>query len=109
MVNTTGKKFGGRQKGTKNRIDEAIRAQFEFFVRSASDDIQELFAKLKEENPKQALDAIRDYAEFVLPKLQRVEQKIEGEININTALANLEKPQLSKLDDLEVIEHEPNE
>lgn len=76
MANTTGKKFGGRKRGTPNRVDAALRAQFEQFLYYASDDILDLFERLKAENPKQALDAIKDYAEFVLPKLARTEQRL---------------------------------
>lgn len=73
MVDVNGNKTGGRKKGVKNRADAALRAQFEFFLTHASEDIVKLFDQLKAENPKQALDAIRDYAEFVLPKLARTE------------------------------------
>lgn len=73
MVDKTGNKSGGRVKGSKNRADENLRAQFAFFLNHASQDIVALFDKLKSENPKQALDAIKDYAEFVLPKLARTE------------------------------------
>ena len=82
----------GRPKGSKNRVDEAIRAQFEFFVRNASEDIQNLFEQLKAENPKQALDAIKDYAEFVLPKLARTELNHSGEVSIAQALADFDDP-----------------
>lgn len=82
----------GRPKGSKNRADEAIRAQFEFFVRNASEDIQDLFQQLKAENPKQALDAIKDYAEFVLPKLARTELNHSGEVSIAQTLANFDDP-----------------
>lgn len=75
----------GRPKGSKNRADENIRAQFEFFLNHACQDIVDLFDQLKQDNPKQALDAIRDYAEFVLPKLQRTDSNVNhsGEVDMN--------------------------
>jgi hypothetical protein len=79
MANTTGKKFGGRQKGTKNRIDAEIREEFAIFLKYASPKITGLWEQLLEENPKEALNVIKDYAEFVLPKLQRTEQRFVDE------------------------------
>ena len=72
----------GRPRGSKNRADAVLRAQFEMFLTYASQDIKDLFDKIKDDNPKQALDAIKDFAEFVLPKLQRTEnQNLDKEGN----------------------------
>lgn len=75
MANTTGQKFGGRQKGTPNRATQIIRAEFEQFITYASPKIIELWESLLKDNPREALNVIKDYAEFVLPKLARVENQ----------------------------------
>ena len=81
-----GKKTGGRVKGTPNRVDNEIRENFATFLFYASPKIQELWETLLHENPKEALNVIKDYAEFVLPKLARTEQDVNhsGEVNLNT-------------------------
>lgn len=63
----------GRPKGSKNRISQDIRLEFERFLMHATPQINALFDQLVQENPRDALNAIKDYTEFVLPKLQRVE------------------------------------
>lgn len=104
------KRKAGRPKGARNRIDEAIRAHFEIFLMDASEDIQELFEKLKKESPKQALDAIRDYAEFVLPKLARQEVHQEVTLNISQQLAEMSRLEHHRDDNViehsEIIEHD---
>jgi len=73
MVDKLGNKSGGRKKGSKNRIDNEIREEFAIFLRYASPKIQGLWEQLIDENPKEALNVIKDYAEFVLPKLARTD------------------------------------
>lgn len=65
----------GKPKGAKNKVSEEIRVEFKMFLHYASPKIIELWEKLLEDNPKEALSVIKDYAEFVLPKLARVEHK----------------------------------
>lgn len=69
------KKTGGRKKGTPNRVNSEIRDNFATFLHYASPEIIELWDKLREESPRDALNAIKDYADFVLPKISRVEQQ----------------------------------
>lgn len=77
-----GKKTGGRQVGTPNKADAEIRDNFCTFLHYASPKIVKLWDTLLEENPKQALDAIKDFAEFVLPKLARTDSRlVDGDGN----------------------------
>ena len=75
MAMADGTKTGGRAKGTENRTTREIRDHFASFLHYASPEIVTLWKKLAEESPKDALDAINKFADFVLPKLARVEKQ----------------------------------
>lgn len=69
-----GKRAGaGRPKGAKNKVSEEIREDFAFFLSYASPKIVELWDKVAQDDPKDALKAINDFADFVLPKLTRTD------------------------------------
>lgn len=82
----------GRPKGSKNKVDGYIREQFEDLLRRNAPKIDGWLQEVAAESAKDALKIVSDYAEFVLPKLARVEQQqLDGngdpadvkEININ--------------------------
>lgn len=54
-------------------MSEEIREEFKAFLEHASPKIVELWESLLIDNPKEALSVIKDYAEYVLPKLARTE------------------------------------
>lgn len=68
----------GRPKGSKNKVDEAVRERFRAFMDAASEEMLDLWRDVAANSPKDALIMIKDYAEFVLPKLSRVESKVEN-------------------------------
>ncbi|MDF0706609.1 hypothetical protein [Flagellimonas okinawensis] len=70
MANTTGKKFGGRRKGTPNKKTEALRARVENLIDDNWDKIQN---DLKELSGKERVDTIVKLLEYSLPKLSRTE------------------------------------
>ncbi len=80
MANTTGKKFGGRKKGTPNKTATEIREAFQLLVTMKLPNLSKWIDEVAENNPEKALDIIAKYSEFVLPKLQRSE--INGSILI---------------------------
>lgn len=87
------KKTGGRKKGTENKVTREVREHFASFLHYASPQIQELWMKLAEENPKDALSAVKDFAEFVLPKLARTEAEHKVQVqNISETLAAMDEP-----------------
>lgn len=88
-----GKKTGGREKGTPNRITSEIREEFKIFLHYASPKIQELWERLIEDNPKEALNVIKDYAEFVLPKLAR-EEVTQETVNFDGHKLHIEDKEL---------------
>jgi hypothetical protein len=66
-------KTGGRKKGSTNLVTADIKERFKLFVENNLDNIQTDYDTLRMENPKAALDFMKDLAEFVVPKLARTE------------------------------------
>jgi len=64
MANTTGKKFGGRTKGTPNRTTEELRKIFISFLEHNIDEIQNSFDELDARNK---LLFIEKVARLVIP------------------------------------------
>lgn len=79
----TTKRPRGRPKGSQNVATAAVRQVINAFLDNNADQVQELFRKLAEENPGKALDIYFSAAEYITPKLARVEQKTEhsGQVN----------------------------
>ena len=77
MANTTGKKFGGRTKGTPNKNNELKT----FLIDLVNDSQQKLVDELKKLEGKAFVDSMFALMEYVQPKLSRteVEAKIEIE------------------------------
>ena len=55
MANNTGIKYGGRQKGTPNKATARLREAFTELLEANRDIVQELFDKVAEKNPQEAL------------------------------------------------------
>ena len=73
-MNNTGKKFGGRQKGTPNKVESATKK----FLRELVDNNQEKIKKeLEKLEGKAYLDALNNLMEYTEPKLSRTEVKAE--------------------------------
>lgn len=83
MANTTGKKFGGRQKGTQNKDTKKLRERVDSLL---DDNWDKVVNDLKELNPKERIDTYLKLLEYSLPKLSRseqsVDQNLKGEIRI---------------------------
>lgn len=75
MSNTTGRKFGGRKKGTPNRLTVERKALLDSFLAENFDEFKERMSQI--ENP---VDFCRLYVallNFVLPKISSVALKEE--------------------------------
>ena len=81
MANTTGKKFGGRKKGTPNKTTKEIRDSFQFIIDKNLDNLDKWLSKIGKDNPEKAIALILNISEYVLPKLNKIEfdEKIEDE------------------------------
>ena len=65
MANTTGHKFGGRQKGTPNRMTKELRSVLKDVVYQELEKIQECLNLLE---PKERIELLIKLMPFVLPK-----------------------------------------
>ena len=69
MANTTGKKYGGRQKGTPNRLTKELRTILKNVLYNELENIEELLESLE---PKERLELVIKLIPFILPKVDRI-------------------------------------
>ena len=69
MANTTGKKFGGRKKGTPNRLTKELRTILKNVLYNELDNIEELLDSLE---PKERLELVIKLIPFILPKVGKI-------------------------------------
>jgi len=82
-LNKHGKTIGtglagpGRPAGSPNRATAVIRETFATLAEANHSRLQEWLDRVANESPRQAIDLYLRLAEFVLPKLQRVDWSAE--------------------------------
>lgn len=69
MANNTGKKYGGRQKGTPNKLTKEIRTVLKDLIYKELDEIQEHLDSLE---PKQRIELVIKLIPYVLPKVDSI-------------------------------------
>ena len=69
MANTTGKKYGGRQKGTPNRLTKELRTILKDVLYNELEKIEELLDSLE---TKERLDMLIKLMPFALPKVDKI-------------------------------------
>ena len=69
MANTTGNKYGGRQKGTPNRITKELRSLLKDVM---YDEIGALQERLDALNPKERVELLIKLMPYALPKVTSV-------------------------------------
>ena len=69
MANTSGKKYGGRQKGTPNRLTKELRAVLKDVLYQELEQIEDRLDLLE---PKDRLELIIKLMPYVLPKVTSV-------------------------------------
>ena len=74
MANTTGKKFGGREKGTPNKLTKELRAALKDVL---YDEIERLPHRLNELETKDRLELLVKLMPYVFPKVQSVSQSLD--------------------------------
>jgi len=75
MANTTGKKFGGRQKGTCNKLTKEARKSLKDIVFGELESVEEL---LEELTPKERIEVLLKLLPYAIPKVQTISHT-EGE------------------------------
>ena len=68
MANTTGKKYGGREKGTPNRLTKELRTILKDVLYNELERIEELLESLE---PKR-LELVIKLTPFILPKVDKI-------------------------------------
>jgi len=79
MANTTGKKFGGRKKGTPNKVTRDIREKFRQLIEN---NLEQLEKDLKVLEPKDRVRTVIELSKFVLPTLKAMDFEVSGEVNM---------------------------
>ena len=74
MANTTGKKFGGRTKGTPNRTTSETKELIKDIVNKELEWLPKLLMKLE---PNERINAIAKLLPYVLPKQQELSVEVE--------------------------------
>ena len=69
MANTTGKKYGGREKGTPNRLTKELRTILKDVLYNELENIEELLDSLE---TKERLDMLIKLMPFALPKVDKI-------------------------------------
>ena len=77
MANTTGKKFGGRQKGTPNKLTKELRSVLKDVL---YEEIDRLPERLNELETKERLELVIKLMPFVFPKVQSVSPSLDEPI-----------------------------
>ena len=69
MANTTGIKYGGRQKGTQNKLTKELRTVLKDILYQELEQIQEHLDSLK---PKERIELLIKLMPYVLPKVTSI-------------------------------------
>jgi hypothetical protein len=69
MANTTGIKYGGRQKGTPNKLTKELRTVLKDILYQELEQIQEHLDSLK---PKERIELLIKLMPYVLPKVTSI-------------------------------------
>lgn len=81
MANTTGKKFGGRKKGTPNRLTKETRTLLKNIVYSEIENIETLLSDLETEK---RLEFIIKLLPYVVPKVNNTNYSTHEPLDWNS-------------------------
>lgn len=73
MANTTGNKYGGRKKGTPNKLTKELRSVLKEVIYNELENIEE---QLDELEPKQRLELVIKLMPYVFPKMESASHMI---------------------------------
>ena len=72
MANTTGKKFGGRQKGTPNKVNSTTAETKQLLQNVVTKQIEKLETTLSKLEPVERVNALSKLLPYILPKQQDI-------------------------------------
>lgn len=72
MANTTGKKFGGRQKGTPNKVNSTTAETKQLLQNVVTKQIENLETTLSKLEPVDRVNALSKLLPYILPKQQDI-------------------------------------
>ena len=81
MANSTGIKYGGRQKGTPNRLTREVRDILKDVVYQELSLVQENLSKLE---PKDRIDLLIKLIPFVCPKIKSENHDLNESLDFRT-------------------------
>jgi 23S rRNA C2498 (ribose-2'-O)-methylase RlmM len=92
MANTTGKKFGGRKKGTPNKTPQEVKEIMQLFLENQFEKLDEVFEQLK---PRDKINSIIKMLPYIVPK----------QMQMDLTATHIQEPQydLSKLTTEELL------
>ena len=80
MANTTGLKYGGRQKGTPNRLTKELRTILKEALHKELESIGELLEQLE---PKERLEVLIKLMPFVFPRMNKVSHSMDEPVDFS--------------------------
>ena len=78
MANTTGKKFGGRQKGTPNRLTKELRTILKDLI---YEELETLQGRLNQLETRDRLEVIIKLLPYALPKVSSTKHSTDEPVN----------------------------
>lgn len=66
-------RLGGREPGTKNKLDHHTKVMLKALVDHGLEDAQDVYDRIKAKQPRAALTILSRFAEYAAPKLARTE------------------------------------
>lgn len=72
MANTTGKKYGGRQKGTPNKVNSTSSETKQLLQNIVAKQIENLETTLDKLEPAERVNALSKLLPYILPKQQDI-------------------------------------
>ena len=81
MANTTGLKYGGREKGTPNRLTKELRA---ILKEALHKELESIGERLEQLEPKERLEVLIKLMPFVFPRMNTMSQSMNEPIEFTT-------------------------
>ena len=80
MANTTGLKYGGRQKGTPNRLTKELRT---ILKEALHKELKGIGERLEQLEPKEHLEVLIKLMPFVFPRMNKVSHSMDEPVDFS--------------------------